>query len=85
MIIKDRYRVDFKGFVWEVDRFHGENSGLVVAEIELEHQDQDVPLPDWIDKEVSGDPRYYNASLVRRPYSQWGSEPFPSGAVEHDG
>jgi len=71
LIIKARYRVGYEGLVWEVDQFHGENSGLVIAEIELEHQGQDVPLPDWVGKEVSGDPRYYNASLVRHPYSQW--------------
>jgi CYTH domain-containing protein len=54
-----------------VDQFHGENSGLVLAEIELENPGQDVPLPDWIAGEVSGDSRYSNASLVRYPYSQW--------------
>lgn len=71
LIIKDRYRVGHEGFVWEVDQFHGENSGLVIAEIEMEHSGQEVPLPDWIGREVSGDPRYANASLVRQPYAQW--------------
>lgn len=71
LIIKDRYKIGHEGFVWEVDQFHGENSGLVLAEIELENPGQDVPLPDWIAGEVSGDSRYSNASLVRYPYSQW--------------
>jgi CYTH domain-containing protein len=71
LIIKDRYTIGYNGFIWEVDQFHGENSGLVVAEIELAHQGQDVPLPDWIGGEVTGDHRYANASLVRHPYSQW--------------
>lgn len=71
LIVKDRYRVVHAGFVWEVDRFHGENSGLVVAEVELAHPGQHVPLPDWVGREVSGDPRYFNASLVRYPYARW--------------
>lgn len=71
LIIKDRYKIGHEGFVWEVDQFYGENRGLVLAEIELEKPGQDVPLPDWIAGEVSGDSRYSNASLVRYPYSQW--------------
>lgn len=71
LIVKDRYRVVHAGHVWEVDRFHGENSGLVIAEIELAQPGQHVPLPDWVGREVSGDPRYHNASLVRHPYSRW--------------
>lgn len=71
LIVKDRYRVVHAGLVWEVDRFHGENCGLVIAEIELAHPGQHVPLPEWVGREVSGDPRYANASLVRYPWSQW--------------
>lgn len=71
LIEKDRYRIRYGELVWEIDEFHGENSGLVVAEVELAHQGQAVALPDWIDREVSGDPRYFNASLVQFPYAKW--------------
>ena len=71
LIVKDRYRIEYGGFVWEVDEFLGENSGLVIAEIELARPEQDFPVPAWIDREVSGDPRYYNASLVSNPYVNW--------------
>jgi CYTH domain-containing protein len=71
LIIKDRYRVEHAGLVWEVDVFAGENEGLVLAEVELAEPDQAVSLPAWVGAEVSGDPRYYNASLVRNPFSRW--------------
>jgi adenylate cyclase len=64
-IEKVRYRVPFAGFIWEVDEFKGENTGLVVAEIELASTDQPFPLPPWVGREVTGEPRYYNASLRR--------------------
>ena len=70
-IEKHRYILDYKGFTWEVDEFHGENEGLVVAEIELPSEDTEFGLPDWIGKEVTDDPRYYNANLIARPYRQW--------------
>lgn len=71
LIEKRRYRVDHGGFIWEIDEFFGENQGLVVAEIELESIDQHFELPDWVGAEVTGDPRYFNISLVNRPYSSW--------------
>jgi CYTH domain-containing protein len=71
LIEKNRYRVEHEGMVWEVDEFFGENSGLVVAEVELEREDQIFSLPGWIDREVTGDSRYFNAALVRNPYSSW--------------
>ena len=74
LIVKDRYRIVHKGFTWEVDLFHGANEGLVIAEIELETPEQVFPLPEWIGREVTGDPRYFNASLVKYPYSQWKEE-----------
>lgn len=61
----------FKGFTWEVDEFLGENAGLIVAEIELEKEDQIFERPDWLGQEVTGDPRYANASLVSNPFSNW--------------
>jgi len=71
LIVKDRYRVEHDGLVWEVDVFAGENSGLVLAEVELAHPDQAISLPGWVGREVSGDPRYFNAALVGNPYSRW--------------
>ncbi|MCF8302264.1 MAG: CYTH domain-containing protein [Bacteroidales bacterium] len=71
LIEKHRYIIDYKGFTWEVDEFHGENEGLVVAEIELDKTGQQFPKPPWIGKEVTEDPRYYNANLFKNPYSGW--------------
>ena len=71
LVEKTRYRIPAGDVVWEVDEFDGANRGLVVAEVELRTEDQVVPLPDWIGAEVSGDPRYYNANLVARPFSTW--------------
>jgi adenylate cyclase len=71
LIEKTRYRVDVQGLTWEVDEFEGANRGLLIAEIELEREDQAFIKPDWIGDEVTGDERYYNANLVRRPYSSW--------------
>ena len=71
LIEKKRYRISFEGMVWEVDEFQGENAGLVVAEIELASEDQVFAKPEWIGEEVTHDPRYFNASLLRHPYCQW--------------
>jgi adenylate cyclase len=71
LIEKYRRRIDFQGLVWEVDEFLGANAGLLVAEVELTSAGQHVDLPDWIGDEVSDDARYFNANLIRHPYSQW--------------
>ncbi|MDZ5635394.1 MULTISPECIES: CYTH domain-containing protein [unclassified Janthinobacterium] len=71
LIEKYRHRIEHAGMVWEVDEFLGANAGLVVAEIELASEDQPFEKPDWIGAEVSGDTRYYNANLIRHPFSQW--------------
>lgn len=71
IIEKKRYRIPFEGMVWEVDEFFGENAGLVVAEIELTAENQSFAKPDWIAEEVTQDPRYFNSSLIRNPYSRW--------------
>ena len=71
LIEKTRYRIEDKKLVWEVDEFIGENEGLIFAEVELTQENQDVELPDWIGQEVTGDPNYYNANLVRHPFNQW--------------
>jgi adenylate cyclase len=71
LVEKVRHRIGYKGHTWEVDEFMGENAGLVVAEIELGSEDEAFEKPDWIGQEVTGDPRYYNSSLIRLPYSTW--------------
>jgi len=71
LIEKTRYRIPMSGVVWEVDEFAGENRGLIVAEVELESEDQALTVPEWIGREVTADPRYYNANLVAHPYSRW--------------
>jgi CYTH domain-containing protein len=71
LIEKYRHRIEHAGMVWEVDEFLGVNAGLLVAEIELASEDQPFEKPEWIGAEVSGDARYYNANLIRHPFSQW--------------
>lgn len=71
---KTRHKVVLEGFLWEVDVFSGENSGLIVAEIELDTETREFPFPDWILREVSGDRRYYNSYLSEHPYGEWGNE-----------
>ncbi len=72
VIEKERFLVPAAdGHTWEVDIFHGENEGLVVAEIELGAEDEPFARPDWLADEVTGDARYYNSSLARTPYRLW--------------
>jgi len=73
LIEKIRYCIPYAGFTWEVDKFFGENEGLLMAEIELEYVGQQFEKPAWIGREVTGDTRYYNANLVKNPYSAWKS------------
>jgi adenylate cyclase len=71
LVEKVRYRVPHAGLVWEVDVFAGANQGLVLAELELESEDQPFSAPAWVGGEVSGDRRYFNAYLSRHPFSGW--------------
>ena len=71
-IEKTRYIVEANGHTWEIDVFEGSNAGLVLAEVELDNEDEKIELPDWIDIEVTSDPRYYNSALSKTPYSTWG-------------
>ena len=71
VIDKVRYEVRNGAHLWEVDVFHGDNQGLIVAELELSSEDESFATPEWAGQEVSGDPRYYNASLVKHPYCDW--------------
>jgi len=71
LIEKDRYRLEEGGVVWEIDEFLGENRGLIIAEVELESEDQPFTKPDWVGVEVTGDPRYFNSNLIKKPYTKW--------------
>jgi adenylate cyclase len=71
LIEKRRYRIEHGGMLWEVDEFDGDNAGLVVAEIELQTEDQQFDKPAWVGAEVTHDARYYNANLLKNPYSNW--------------
>ena len=71
LIDKTRYRIPHQGHTWEVDEFHGDNAGLIVAEVELTAEDEEVVLPGWVGADVTGDAAYYNSSLIQRPYRTW--------------
>ena len=71
LIEKVRYCRSEQGYIWEIDEFAGDNQGLIVAEVELESEDEQPPLPDWAGEEVTGDARYFNAALVRHPFKDW--------------
>lgn len=71
IIEKYRYMLECDGFTWEIDEFLNENEGLIVAEIELAHENQVFTKPSFIGEEVSDDPRYRNSSLVNHPYKRW--------------
>ncbi len=68
---KTRFHVPVGGHLWEIDVFEGENAGLIVAEVELSAEDEVFERPSWLGEEVSGDPRYYNTSLIAHPYARW--------------
>ena len=71
LVEKTRYRIPLDGYTWEVDEFHGDNDGLVVAEVELKSADEKPPLPEWVGEDVSSDPRYFNSNLVKKPFKTW--------------
>lgn len=71
IIEKTRHIVVHATKTWEIDVFEGDNAGLVLAEIELDTENETIELPDWIGREVSEDPRYYNVYLVTHPYKTW--------------
>jgi len=71
IVSKTRYCLEINGLQWEIDEFSGANQGLVLAEIELETEDQPFEKPDWLGEEVSHDPRYFNAVLATHPFSGW--------------
>ncbi|WP_405370235.1 CYTH domain-containing protein [Nonlabens sp. Asnod2-A12] len=71
VIDKTRYEIAIEKHVWEIDIFHGENNGLTLAEIELQSETEPFSKPEWIDKEVTGDVRYYNSYISEKPFCEW--------------
>lgn len=71
LIEKTRYLVHEGPHTWEIDVFEGDNAGLIVAEIELAHEEEAFGKPAWLGKEVTDDPRYFNACLVQTPFRDW--------------
>ena len=71
IIEKTRFKISHAGLTWEIDEFSGVNQGLIVAEVELESEDQNIDFPPWVGVEVSGDPRYFNSNLIAKPYANW--------------
>jgi adenylate cyclase len=70
-IDKKRYLIEHEGHTWELDIFEGENKGLIVAEVELESEDEAFALPKWVKEEVTTDKRYANSNLIQNPYINW--------------
>lgn len=71
LIEKTRHFVEYAGKLWEIDEFHGDNAGLIVAEVELDATDETITMPAWAGRDVSHLERYYNVCLTQYPYSQW--------------
>jgi adenylate cyclase len=71
VIDKTRYEVKSGNHTIEVDEFYGENEGLIMAEVELQNENETIIKPNWLGKEVTGDERYYNAFLSKKPFKNW--------------
>jgi adenylate cyclase len=74
IIDKTRHLVRVGAHIFEVDEFHGANEGLVVAEVELGGEDESFMRPEWLGREVTGDPRFYNSALSKVPFTRWPAE-----------
>jgi len=71
IIEKTRYAVPTGQHIFEIDEFHGANKGLIIAEIELNYEDELYVQPDWLGDEVTGDIKYYNSKLSKNPFKTW--------------
>jgi CYTH domain-containing protein len=71
LIEKMRYEIEAGDLTWEIDEFGGVNEGLIIAEVELDDEEQEIVLPTWIGEEVTHDPRYFNSNLIAHPFSEW--------------
>ncbi|HEY5463112.1 MAG TPA: CYTH domain-containing protein [Hanamia sp.] len=67
-LTKTRYKIKYKNKLWEIDEFSGNNDGLFIAEIELKSESELFDIPEWVEREVTGDAKYYNANLIMNPY-----------------
>ncbi len=74
MIEKIRYNIPVENHTFEVDEFFGENEGLIVAEVELQDENETFAKPIWLGQEVTGQLKYYNAQLIKKPYKTWHHE-----------
>lgn len=72
-ITKKRFRVEYKGYTWEIDKYLGDNEGLITAEVEYTGDFLDVPIPEWVDdaRDISDDPKYFNRNLGEKLYKSW--------------
>ena len=73
LIQKKRYYINLESHTWEIDVFEGLNRGLIIAEIELDDENEDFKRPRWIEKEISKDDKYLNFNLSKNPYTHWGT------------
>ena len=71
VIDKTRYLIKYGQHTFEIDEFYGENEGLVIAEVELQSENEKIETPDWLGEEVTGNIRYFNSMLKKNPYKNW--------------
>lgn len=71
LVEKTRHIVEYEGHVWEIDEFHGDNDGLLMAEVELSDPNEPIVLPPFIGPEVTGDKHFYNKHMLKDPYPNW--------------
>ena len=71
VIDKTRYLIKYGQHTFEIDEFYGENEGLVIAEVELQSENEKIETPDWLGEEVTGNIRYFNSMLIKNPYKNW--------------
>jgi adenylate cyclase len=79
LLSKVRHLVRHGDLTWEIDVFTGDNAGLIIAEVELDHERQDFVLPPWVGREITHEERYYNSNLAIRPYRLFAAD----GTTEH--
>lgn len=77
IIDKKRYEINLGNHICEVDEFHGDNEGLIIAEVELNSENETFEKPDWLGKEVTGDIKYYNSQLSKNPFKKWNQKKAP--------
>lgn len=71
IIEKTRYLVEHSAHTWEVDIFRGDNEGLIIAEVEMQSENERVDIPAWVTKEVTCQAKYYNSNILNNPFKNW--------------